>query len=114
MEEYDVGDIVVDAEGRTLYVFLADEGGESTCYDDCEAAWPPLTVDGEPVGLVETPVFSGTSVEPDALLVRTVEEIPGTFTAVAVADVAAVDQAAELITLRCTVEELVAQAALSV
>ena len=45
----DLGEIVVDAEGRTLYVFLADEGTESTCYDECEDSWPPLTVDGEPV-----------------------------------------------------------------
>lgn len=48
-EESDLGEIVVDAEGRTLYVFLADEGSESTCYDECEDSWPPLTVDGEPV-----------------------------------------------------------------
>jgi predicted lipoprotein with Yx(FWY)xxD motif len=45
----DLGDIVVDADdGMTLYVFLADESTESTCYDDCETAWPPLTVEGEP------------------------------------------------------------------
>lgn len=43
----DLGQIVTDDEGRTLYVFLADTGTESTCYDDCEASWPPLTVDGE-------------------------------------------------------------------
>ena len=50
VEDSDLGQIVVDgAEGRTLYVFLVDEGTESTCYDDCEASWPPLTVDGEPV-----------------------------------------------------------------
>jgi predicted lipoprotein with Yx(FWY)xxD motif len=49
VEASDLGDIVVDAEGRTLYVFLADESTESTCYDECEDAWPPLTVDGEPV-----------------------------------------------------------------
>jgi predicted lipoprotein with Yx(FWY)xxD motif len=49
VEASDLGDIVVDAGGRTLYVFLADEGSESTCYEDCEAAWPPLTVEGEPV-----------------------------------------------------------------
>jgi predicted lipoprotein with Yx(FWY)xxD motif len=49
VEDSDLGQIVVDgAEGRTLYVFLVDEGTESTCYDDCEASWPPLTVDGEP------------------------------------------------------------------
>jgi predicted lipoprotein with Yx(FWY)xxD motif len=44
----DLGQIVTDDEGRTLYVFMADTGAESTCYDDCEASWPPLTVDGEP------------------------------------------------------------------
>ena len=48
VEDSDLGQIVVDAEGKTLYVFLADEGSDSTCYDDCEAAWPPLTVDGDP------------------------------------------------------------------
>ena len=47
--ESDLGEILVDAEGLTAYVFFSDEGGESTCYDDCEAAWPPITVDGEPV-----------------------------------------------------------------
>jgi predicted lipoprotein with Yx(FWY)xxD motif len=50
VEDSDLGQIVVDGEGRTLYVFLADEGSESTCYDDCEANWPPLTVEGEPAG----------------------------------------------------------------
>ena len=48
VEDSDLGQIVVDAGGKTLYVFLADEGTESTCYDDCEAAWPPLTVEGDP------------------------------------------------------------------
>jgi predicted lipoprotein with Yx(FWY)xxD motif len=48
--ESDLGEIVVDAEGRTLYVFLADEGGASTCYDDCATTWPPLEGDGEPTG----------------------------------------------------------------
>ena len=48
VEDSDLGQIVVDAEGKTLYVFLADEGSDSTCYDDCESAWPPLTVDGDP------------------------------------------------------------------
>ena len=47
--ESDLGEILVDAEGLTAYVFLSDEGGESTCYDECESAWPPITVDGDPV-----------------------------------------------------------------
>jgi predicted lipoprotein with Yx(FWY)xxD motif len=45
----DLGEILVDADGMTLYLFDVDEQGEPTCYDDCEAAWPPLTTDGDPV-----------------------------------------------------------------
>lgn len=43
----DFGQILVDGEGRTLYMFKPDEAGTPTCYEDCEAAWPPLTVTGE-------------------------------------------------------------------
>jgi predicted lipoprotein with Yx(FWY)xxD motif len=49
VEDSDFGQIVVDADGQTLYVFLVDESTESTCYDDCEANWPPLTVEADPV-----------------------------------------------------------------
>jgi predicted lipoprotein with Yx(FWY)xxD motif len=39
----DLGEILVDGDGNTLYLFMPDAQGESTCYDQCEAAWPPLT-----------------------------------------------------------------------
>lgn len=39
----DLGEILVDGEGRTLYLFLPDEQGAPTCYDDCAQNWPPLT-----------------------------------------------------------------------
>lgn len=38
----ELGQILVGPDGLTLYVFLADEGSESTCYDSCAATWPPL------------------------------------------------------------------------
>ena len=41
-----LGDILVDADGNTLYLFVPDGQGESVCYDDCATAWPPLTVEG--------------------------------------------------------------------
>ena len=44
----DLGDVLVDAAGMTLYMFTADAQGDSTCYDACATAWPPLTVDGAP------------------------------------------------------------------
>jgi predicted lipoprotein with Yx(FWY)xxD motif/glucose/arabinose dehydrogenase len=48
-EQPGVGNILVGAGGLTLYVFLKDEiedgEGESYCFEECEAAWPPLVVD---------------------------------------------------------------------
>ena len=43
-----LGQTLVDAEDRTLYAFTKDKGGKSTCYGDCEATWPALTVEGTP------------------------------------------------------------------
>jgi hypothetical protein len=59
-----------------------------------------------PVGRVETPIFSGTSVEPHSLLLRTVHTIPGTFAAVATARVASVDEVTGRIVLNGTRDEL--------
>ena len=38
-----LGDVLTDAEGMTLYMFDPDKQGDSTCYDQCAVAWPPLT-----------------------------------------------------------------------
>jgi predicted lipoprotein with Yx(FWY)xxD motif len=38
----DFGEALVDADGMSLYLFEQDAAGDSTCYDDCEANWPPL------------------------------------------------------------------------
>jgi predicted lipoprotein with Yx(FWY)xxD motif len=45
----DLGTILVDPDGFTLYVFTADSEGESACYDDCAQAWPPVPAD-TPIG----------------------------------------------------------------
>lgn len=41
------GQILVDGEGRTLYLFMPDEAGTPTCYEGCAAAWPPLLAEGD-------------------------------------------------------------------
>lgn len=43
----DLGQILVDADGMTLYLFEADTDGTSTCYDECADTWPPL-IDAAP------------------------------------------------------------------
>lgn len=45
--ETSLGEVLVDGEDMTLYLFTDDTDGTSTCYDDCEEQWPPLVVDGE-------------------------------------------------------------------
>lgn len=46
--ESDLGQILA-SDGRTLYLFMPDDAGAPTCYDDCAAAWPPLLAAGEVV-----------------------------------------------------------------
>ena len=38
----DLGTILVDGEGRTLYLFMPDAQGASMCLDSCATTWPPL------------------------------------------------------------------------
>lgn len=40
-----VGQILVDAQGRTLYAFTNDVNAQSTCTGTCAEAWPPQIVD---------------------------------------------------------------------
>lgn len=42
VDSSDLGEIVVDGEGMTLYAFLPDDGGEPTCTGGCAETWPPF------------------------------------------------------------------------
>ena len=48
--ESDLGSILVDTDGMTLYLFEADTDGTSTCYDECADAWPALTGEAPTAG----------------------------------------------------------------
>jgi predicted lipoprotein with Yx(FWY)xxD motif len=43
-----VGKILVDSQGRTLYLFERDSGSKSTCTGACSVDWPPLRATGKP------------------------------------------------------------------
>ena len=43
-----LGKVLVDGNGRTLYLFEADKGTMSNCDGACASAWPPLTSSGKP------------------------------------------------------------------
>jgi predicted lipoprotein with Yx(FWY)xxD motif len=44
----DLGMVLVDSRGFTLYDFHKDKGGMSSCYGACAKIWPPLLTEGEP------------------------------------------------------------------
>ncbi len=46
-----LGRILVDAQGRTLYLFEKDKAGRSACAGSCATYWPPLLVKGKPAGV---------------------------------------------------------------
>jgi predicted lipoprotein with Yx(FWY)xxD motif len=43
-----LGTILVDSQGRTLYLFTHDSGSTSLCTGACATAWPPLVANGTP------------------------------------------------------------------
>ncbi|MGH2821050.1 MAG: COG4315 family predicted lipoprotein, partial [Actinomycetota bacterium] len=68
----DLGDVLVDEGGITLYMFVPDqqEEGTPTCYDDCAQTWPPLEASDSGV------LLPGEGV--DGSLLGTVERTDGT------------------------------------
>jgi predicted lipoprotein with Yx(FWY)xxD motif len=43
-----LGPILVNGQGRTLYLYMKDRGTKSACSARCAQVWPPATVSGEP------------------------------------------------------------------
>jgi len=57
--ETEIGTVLVDRDGRTLYGFTEDTEGQPTCVEGCADAWPPALVDGEPeLGDLDAAVFT--------------------------------------------------------
>lgn len=71
----ELGEILVDGEGNTLYLFTPDQQGESTCYDQCESAWPPLV--GEvTAGDGADPALVGSTIRTDGTVQVTYNDWP--------------------------------------
>jgi predicted lipoprotein with Yx(FWY)xxD motif len=43
-----IGTVLVDAQGRTIYLFQKDAGTKSACFGACAVAWPPVRAAGKP------------------------------------------------------------------
>ena len=49
-----LGRVVVDASGRTLYLFEKDKRGHSACSGACASYWPPVLTTAKPVAAAGT------------------------------------------------------------
>jgi len=47
-EVSELGPVLVDSKGLTVYTFAKDQGTTSSCYGACAEAWPPVIVQGAP------------------------------------------------------------------
>lgn len=62
----DLGKILDDAHGRTLYLFQKDSGTRSACTGACASAWPPLRTSGKPTaGTGASASLLGTTMRSD-------------------------------------------------
>lgn len=43
-----LGQVLVDSQGNTVYMFEKDESDESYCNGSCGKVWPPVTTNGQP------------------------------------------------------------------
>jgi predicted lipoprotein with Yx(FWY)xxD motif len=60
----DLGTILVDGDGRALYLFVPDAQGASTCAEGCVDTWPPLAGPASPGSGADESLI-GTSDRPD-------------------------------------------------
>ena len=77
-DDADLGTILVDAGGMTLYVFDKDEAGKSNCTGGCLEKWPPLYVDNEDEVLASNDITGevGTIEAGDGMFQVTIDNQP--------------------------------------
>lgn len=75
VSETDLGPILVDPDGFTLYMFTADTDGESACYDACAALWPPVPADTPVSSDLDESMF-GSTTRTDGMEQLTVNDMP--------------------------------------
>jgi predicted lipoprotein with Yx(FWY)xxD motif len=73
--ETDLGTILVDPEGFTLYVFTNDSGGTSVCNEGCIENWPAVPADTAIGSDLDASIF-GTTTRDDGSEQLTVNDQP--------------------------------------
>lgn len=71
----DLGDVLVDGDGMTLYAFLPDEGGDPTCTEGCVDNWPLFSGPADAGDGVDASLL-GTATHPDGTTMATYDGWP--------------------------------------
>ena len=78
-EDSDLGTILADADGNTIYFFDKDEEGESACTGDCLTNWPPVPAEGTPEAGNGVSATLGTFTRDEGSTQLTVNEYPAYY-----------------------------------
>jgi predicted lipoprotein with Yx(FWY)xxD motif len=76
MKHERLGYILTNSSGLTLYTWEADQPDESTCYENCATAWPPVLVDGNLIVGAGLSRVLGTTTRSDGSLQATFKKMP--------------------------------------
>lgn len=71
-----LGMILTDGNGRTLYYYTRDQANTSNCRDQCAQTWPPLLVAGQPTPDPGVTGMVGAITRPDGGRQVTYNELP--------------------------------------
>ena len=77
--ESDLGQILTDADGNTIYYFANDTEGTSNCDADCLANWPPVPAEGTPTAGDGVTAELGTTEATDGTTMLTVNGFPAYY-----------------------------------
>ena len=77
MADSDLGAILTDADGVTIYFFANDTEGTSNCEDDCLANWPPVEAEDSPTAGEGVTAELGTIERSDGTTAADRQRLPG-------------------------------------
>ena len=77
--ESDLGSILTDGEGLTIYFFANDTEGVSNCEDDCLANWPPVEAEDDPTAGEGVTAELGTIEREDGTTQLTINGFPAYY-----------------------------------
>jgi predicted lipoprotein with Yx(FWY)xxD motif len=79
LADSELGGILTDADGNTIYYFANDTAGVSNCTGECLANWPPVEASGSPTAGDGVTAELGTITRDDGTTQLTVNGFPAYY-----------------------------------